>query len=126
MFNRIIKYVQAACLAFALIAPSISNAQGTMSQPGDDGIVKVRSAYPMAETIARLEKDVAVKGIKFFIEVDQSNLASDAGIKIRPSTLLIFGNPPLGTLFIACQFADLLWPTLVLLGIEREIGRAHV
>ena len=25
----------------------------------------------------------------------------------------------LGTLFIACQFADLLWPTLVLLGIER-------
>jgi hypothetical protein len=25
----------------------------------------------------------------------------------------------LGSLFLACQFADLLWPTLVLLGIER-------
>jgi len=103
MFNRIIKYVPAACLAFALVAPSISNAQGTMSQPSDDGIVKVRSAYPMAETITRLEKDVAAKGIKFFIEVDQYKLAADAGIKIRPSTLLIFGNPPLGTLFIAAN-----------------------
>jgi hypothetical protein len=39
-------------------------------QPGDDGIVRFRSAYPMAGTITRLEKDVAAKGIKFFIEVD--------------------------------------------------------
>ena len=122
MFNRIIKYVPAAYLAFALVAPSISSAQGTMSQPGDDGIVKVRSAYPMAETIARLEKDVAAKGIKFFIEVDQYKLASDAGIKIRPSTLLIFGNPPLGTLFIAANpLAGLDWPVRLLV-FEDEKG----
>ncbi len=122
MFNRIIKYVPAAYLAFALVAPSISSAQGTMSQPGDDGIVKVRSAYPMAETIARLEKDVAAKGIKFFIEVDQFKLASDAGIKIRPSTLLIFGNPPLGTLFIAANpLAGLDWPVRLLV-FEDEKG----
>ena len=122
MFNRIIKYVPAACLAFALVAPSISNAQGTMSQPGDDGIVKVKSAYPMAETIALLEKDVANKGIKFFIEVDQYKLAADAGIKIRPSTLLIFGNPPLGTLFIAANpLAGLDWPVRLLV-FEDEKG----
>ena len=40
------------------------------------------------------------KGIKFFSEIDQSKLAADAGIKLRPSTLLVFGNPPLGTQFI--------------------------
>ena len=33
-------------------------------------------------------------------EIDQSKLAADAGIKLRPSTLLVFGNPPLGTQFI--------------------------
>jgi uncharacterized protein (DUF302 family) len=54
----------------------------------------------MDETIDRLKKDIAEKGIKFFLEVDQSKLAADAGIDVRPSTLLIFGNPPLGTQFI--------------------------
>jgi uncharacterized protein (DUF302 family) len=79
------------------------------------GIITARSAYPMAETITRLKKDVADKGIKFFIEVDQAKLAADAGVTIRPSTLLIFGNPPLGTLFIAVNpLAGLDWPVRLL------------
>jgi uncharacterized protein (DUF302 family) len=79
------------------------------------GIITARSAYPMAETITRLKKDVADKGIKFFIEVDQAKLAADAGVTIRPSTLLIFGNPPLGTLFIAANpLAGLDWPVRLL------------
>jgi uncharacterized protein (DUF302 family) len=36
----------------------------------------------------------------FFGEIDQSKLAAGAGITLRPSTLLTFGNPPLGTQFI--------------------------
>ena len=67
---------------------------------GDDGIVRVKSAVPMAEAISRIKADIAGKGIKFFQEIDQSKLAADAGIKLRPSTLLVFGNPPLGTQFI--------------------------
>jgi hypothetical protein len=51
-------------------------------------------------TIERLKKDIATKGIKFFDEIDQSKLAADAGIKLNPSTLLVFGNPPLGTQFM--------------------------
>ena len=66
----------------------------------DNGIVRVKSAVPMAEAIARIKADIAAKGIKFFSEIDQSKLAADAGIKLRPSTLLVFGNPPLGTQFI--------------------------
>ena len=64
---------------------------------GNDGIVRVKSAYPIAETIERLKKDIADKGIKFFDEIDQSRLAANAGIKLRPSVLLIFGNPKAGT-----------------------------
>ena len=52
---------------------------------GNDGIVRVKSAYPIAETIERLKKDIADKGIKFFDEIDQSGLAADAGIRLRPS-----------------------------------------
>ena len=62
----------------------------------DDGVIRVKSAYPLAETVARLKQDVAAKGIRFFDEIDQSKLAADAGIKVLPSTLLVFGNPPPG------------------------------
>lgn len=81
----------------------------------DDGIVRVKSAVPMTEAIGRIKADIAAKGIKFFLEVDQSMLAADAGIKLRPSTLLIFGNPPLGTQFITANpNAGLDWPVRLL------------
>jgi len=115
VFKCILKSLPMAYFALILCAPSIGLAQGSAMQSPDDGIVKVKSAYPMAESIARLKKDVADKGIKFFLEVDQSKLAADAGISIRPSTLLVFGNPPLGTLFMkANPVAGLDWPVRVL------------
>ena len=83
---------------------------------GDDGIVRVKSAVPMAEAITRIKADIANKGIKFFSEIDQSKLAADAGIKLGPSTLLVFGNPPLGTQFITSNpNAGLDWPVRLLL-----------
>ena len=82
----------------------------------DDGIVRVKSAVSMPEAISRIKADISTKGIKFFLEVDQSKLAADAGIKLRPSTLLIFGNPPLGTQFITANpNAGLDWPVRLLL-----------
>jgi uncharacterized protein (DUF302 family) len=86
------------------------------SVQGGDGIVRVKSAVPMAQAIARIKADIASKGIKFFSEIDQSQLAADAGIKLRPSTLLVFGNPPLGTQFITSNpNAGLDWPVRLLL-----------
>ncbi len=82
----------------------------------DDGIVRVKSAVPIPEAITRIKADIAAKGIKFFSEIDQSKLAADAGIKLRPSTLLVFGNPPLGTQFITSNpNAGLDWPVRLLL-----------
>ena len=103
-----------------LIAPlSLFVAASATAQ--SDGIIRVRSAYSMPETIARIKQDVAAKGIKFFSEVDQSALAADAGIKLRPSPLLTFGNPPLGTLFITAKAeAGLDWPVRLLVTQDDE------
>lgn len=91
------------------------------SAAGDDGVVRVKSAYPMEETVARLKKDVAAKGILFFQEVNQSKLAAEAGIKVLPSTLLVFGNPPLGTQFIAARpAAGLDWPVRLLVQQDEQ------
>src|SRR5271169_6810343 len=87
----------------------------------DDGIVRVKSAVPMSEAITRIKADIASKGIKFFMEIDQSKLAADAGIKLRPSTLLVFGNPPLGTQFITSNpNAGLDWPVRLLVTQEDD------
>ena len=81
----------------------------------NDGVVRVKSSYNFQETIARLKKDIAAKGIRFFSEIDQTGLAAEAGIKLNPSTLLVFGNPPLGTQFITANpNAGLDWPVRLL------------
>jgi uncharacterized protein (DUF302 family) len=106
-----------AILAIAVVA-SFSVVARTNEQ---DGIVKVKSAYAMADTINRIKKDIADKGIRFFSEIDQSKLAADAGIKLRPSTLLVFGNPPLGTQFITSNpNAGLDWPVRLLVTQEDD------
>ena len=99
-----------------LLALLILSAVSAARADSDDGIVRVKSAVPMAEAITRIKADIASKGIKFFMEIDQSKLAADAGIKLRPSTLLVFGNPPLGTQFITSNpNAGLDWPVRLLL-----------
>jgi len=110
MFARIIQL----CSAF-LLACALTTAAPVGALADNDGIVRVKSAYPIGETIERLKKDIAGKGIRFFDEIDQSKLAADAGIKLQPSVLLIFGNPPLGTQFITANAnAGLDWPVRLL------------
>ena len=115
MFARLIQLCSSILFACTLTASSPVLA-------GNDGIVRVKSAYPIAETIERLKKDIVDKGVKFFNEIDQSKLAADAGIKLHPSVLLIFGNPPLGTQFITENAnAGLDWPVRLLV-YENEKG----
>jgi len=95
---------------------------GKASAESEDGVVRVKSAYGFHDTIKRLKADIAAKGIKFFDEIDQSKLAADAGIKLHPSTLLIFGNPPLGTQFMTSNpNAGLDWPVRLLV-IQDKAG----
>lgn len=117
-----LRAITAVSLVAMLGLMGLARAANNESLAADSGIVKTKSAYTRAETIARLKQDIADKGIKFFIEVDQSKLAADAGIQLRPSTLLVFGNPPLGTLFIAANpLAGLDWPVRLLV-FEDEKG----
>ena len=115
MSARIMQLCSAFLFAFAVMVSSPTLA-------GNDGVITVKSAFTIGETIERLKKDIADKGIKFFNEIDQSKLAADAGITLRPSVLLIFGNPPLGTQFITANaIAGLDWPVRLLV-YENEKG----
>ncbi len=126
-FKSHIRRQALACAFSALVAFNAQAAGSTDTVPAN-GIVKVKSAYSYAETVERLKRDVAAKGIRFFQEIDQAKLAADAGVTIQPSTLLIFGNPPLGTLFIKSNpLAGLDWPVrlLVLQDEKSEVWTAY-
>ena len=115
--------IGALCLPVAAVGTMSGTASAATAVPrtGPDGIAKVRSAYGHEETIERLKKDVEGKGIRFFMLVEQSKLAAAAGIEVRPSSLLVFGNPALGTLFIkANPLAGLDWPVRVLVYTDEK------
>ncbi len=115
MFKRVTKLTYAAVLLLAALSSS------AYSQVGADGIVKVKSAYSVEESVARIKKDIADKGIMYFSTIDQARLAGNAGIKLRPSSLLIFGNPPLGTTFITAKGeAGLDWPVRLLVQEDEQ------
>jgi uncharacterized protein (DUF302 family) len=62
-----------------------------------------------------VKADIADKGIMFFMDVDQGELAAGADIQLPASHLLIFGNPPLGIQFLTSNpVSGLDWPVRLL------------
>ena len=128
MSNCLTQVCSAALLAFTMMVSSASHAgaEGLKPAASASGVIAIRSAYDVAETVERLKKDIAAKGIVFFDEIDQAALAAKAGIELKPSILLIFGNPPLGTQFITANpQAGLDWPVRMLVYRDDQ-GRVWV
>ena len=68
-----------------------------------DGLISKESAYSVTETADRLERQLKAQGLRVFIRVDHAEGANGAGIELRPTTLLLFGNPRVGAPLMACS-----------------------
>jgi uncharacterized protein (DUF302 family) len=62
-----------------------------------NGVLQVASPYKVEETVRRLESVLAERGVRVFALVDHSGEAEKVGMKMRPTKLVIFGNPKGGT-----------------------------
>jgi len=62
-----------------------------------EGIISKASKYSVAETLDRVESVLRTKGMTVFARVDHSGEAEKVGLNMRPTQLLIFGNPKGGT-----------------------------
>jgi uncharacterized protein (DUF302 family) len=62
-----------------------------------DGLITLRSGFGPAETMQRLEAEVRARGLKVFAHIDHAAGATEAGLPLRPTDLLIFGNARGGT-----------------------------
>ena len=63
----------------------------------ESGIVTKISPRPVADTVTRFTGLLSAKGVKLFAVIDQSAEARQAGLRLRDTTLVIFGNPAAGT-----------------------------
>jgi uncharacterized protein (DUF302 family) len=61
------------------------------------GLVDLPSKHPVDETVEKLKGILQSKGVTLFALIDHSGEAAKAGLKMRPTKLLIFGNPKSGT-----------------------------
>lgn len=115
--TRFQRMIQGAALAFAVIAPVAVMAAppAPVAAPAAEGVIRLRSAYSFDETLVRLKSDVQAKGIRFFDAIDQSGLGAQANLTTARSTLVLFGNPPLGVQFLQSNpYAGLDWPVRML------------
>ena len=91
-----------------------------------DGIITLPSSSSVNETLDRLEAILRGKGIKVFTRVDHSTEAGKVGLRLRPTQVLIFGNPQAGTpVMLAEQLAAIDLP-LKALAWEDADGKVYL
>lgn len=67
-----------------------------------EGLVAMQSPYSATETMNRFEETAKQRGLNVFARIDHAAGAAKVGKTLRPTELLIFGNPAGGTPFIEC------------------------
>lgn len=84
-------------IALAATALALGVLAMTPAQAGPDGLIMMKSEHSVEETIDRLQTALEGKGLTIFGRVDHAKNARGADLDLRPTEVLIFGNPKLGT-----------------------------
>ena len=74
----------------------------TLAAAAADGLVAVKSPHSAQVTMDKLESVAKEKGLNIFARIDHAAGAAKIGKTLRPTTVLIFGNPQGGTPFMEC------------------------
>src|SRR5690242_17693818 len=94
--------------------------------PANRGLIEIVSKYSVDETANRVKEILQAKGVTLFALVDHSGEAENAGMKMRPTKLLIFGSPKAGTpLMLASPSVAIDLPLKILVWEDAQ-GKAWV
>jgi uncharacterized protein (DUF302 family) len=87
----------------------------------ENGLVTLPSAHDFGTTLARLAAALEARGITIFARIDHAAGAADVRLALRPTTLLVFGNPAAGTpLMQAAQTAGIDLPLKALVWQDAD------
>jgi uncharacterized protein (DUF302 family) len=68
-----------------------------------DGLINIKSSHNVKGTADRLENTLREKGMTVFIRINHAEGAQKVGKKLRPTELVVFGNPKVGTPLMQCS-----------------------
>ncbi|HKJ51386.1 MAG TPA: DUF302 domain-containing protein [Gammaproteobacteria bacterium] len=68
-----------------------------------EGMITLKSAYSVKQTTDRLDSLLRSKGMTVMKRIDHAAGAASVGKQMRPTELLIFGNPKIGTPLMQCN-----------------------
>jgi uncharacterized protein (DUF302 family) len=113
------KLQKSLLVVLMVMSSSIANAD-------PEEAVRIESAYPFSETLARLHSTLESKGLRVFATIDHRAAAESVGLDMPPTTVLIYGNPKGGTpLMLAAPDFALELPLRVLVR-EGPQGKTYV
>ena len=92
-------------------------------EASDADLVTLPSAHGADETVVRLKSLLSKKGIQVFADIDHAAGAQKVGLSLRPTRLLVFGNPQAGTPLMQSQQTIGLDLPLRILVWEDEAGK---
>ncbi|MEO5697315.1 MAG: DUF302 domain-containing protein [Burkholderiaceae bacterium] len=88
--------------AFSRLIASLALAALVSTAGAADGLIAAQSPHGAKETMDRFEKIVKKRGLKVFLRLDHAAGAAKIGKTLRPTEVLVFGNPEGGTPFMEC------------------------
>jgi len=92
----------------------------------DNGLVTLQSSHDFATTLERLTAALESKGVRVFARIDHAAAATSAGLELRLTTVVIFGNPVAGTpLMQAAQTVGIDLPLKALVWQDAQ-GAVHL
>lgn len=90
-------------LALGLFAIPAYAASKGIGKNHNDGIVRVKSTFSVEETSQRFESIAQQQGLKIVAKVDHAAGAKSVNQELRPTQLIVFGNPASGTPLMQCN-----------------------
>ena len=96
--------------------------------PADNGMVAVKSPHSAADTLSRLEAQVRQRNLAVVARVDHAAGAQRVAQTLRPTEVMIFGNPQAGTPLMQCAQGvgiDLPMKALVWVDAQQQVWLAY-
>lgn len=92
----------AAVSALVVLAGCGSLARHMHGHEAAHGLIAMKSPHSQADTLTRLEAQVRQRNLNVVARIDHSSAAQRAGLTLRPTEVMIFGNPQAGTPLMQC------------------------
>ncbi len=97
-----------------------------MTPSRDNGIVSIPGSHTVDQTVEKLQAMLQSKGVKLFALIDHSGEAEKVGMQMRPTKLLIFGNPKAGTPLMVASPGIAIDLPLKILVAEDSNGKVRI